>query len=114
MHRAEVRNKASKESCFVPSCRRLAAALGGAGQFSPLRSGLLWQLQKSELAHMQSINELTPSQFVVSALLVQQSRNVTSAMQKIKTIYATFQNHVLISEVEKKRQIQNLNVMLTF
>lgn len=59
------------------------ASLGGIGQDSPFKSGLLWQLQKSELAHMHSISELTPSQLVVSALLVQQSLNLTTVKETI-------------------------------
>ena len=55
------------------------APLGGWGHESPLRSGLLWQLQKS-VAHIQSIKTFfTPSHLVVSKLRVQQSRRLTSA-----------------------------------
>ncbi len=38
------------------------AALGGSGQVSELSSGLLWQLQKSGLAHLHRVRELPPSQ----------------------------------------------------
>jgi hypothetical protein len=68
----------TKISWLMPGPSSRFAALGGLGHDSPLRSRLLWQLQKSELAQMQSIRELFPSQAVESTLFVQQSLKVTA------------------------------------
>lgn len=85
------------------------APLGGWGHESPLRSGLLWQLQKS-VAHIQSIKTFfTPSHLVVSKLRVQQSRRLTSAKTNSSSNIAINVGHESWHFCDKHRQTKYTN-----